>query len=223
MPYNPEKHHRRSIRLPEYDYASPGAYFVTICVRGGECLLGAVVGDEMQRNQLGQIAHDMWLQLPGHFSNVIVDAFVVMPNHVHAIIEIQAPSDLVGEGKKGEGTSPLQIPRHEKDARRGAVAAPIGLAGPPDVPACAAPLPAREATLGQMVAYYKYQTTKHINELRTMPGVPFWQRNYWEHIVRDDHSLRRIRQYIEDNPARWVADRLHPAAPPNRFNQWPSG
>jgi putative transposase len=77
-------------------------------------------------------------------------------------------------------------------------------------------------TLGQIVAYYKHQTTKRINQCRDMPGVAFWQRNYWEHIIRNERSLNRIHEYIENNPARWAEDPLHPAASPNRFNQWPS-
>jgi putative transposase len=80
----------------------------------------------------------------------------------------------------------------------------------------------RRPSLGQIVACYKYQTTKQINELRDMQGLPFWQRNYWEHVIRDEDSLTRIREYIRDNPDRWAEDQMHPDAPPNPFNQWPS-
>jgi putative transposase len=63
--------------------------------------------------------------------------------------------------------------------------------------------------------------TKRINQMRAMPGRPVWQRNYWEHVIRNEESLNRIRAYIETNPARWAEDQLHPDAPPNRFNRWP--
>ncbi len=69
---------------------------------------------------------------------------------------------------------------------------------------------------------FKLAVTKQINELRGMPGVPFWQRNYWEHIIRNEASLNRIREYIENNLARWAEDQLHPEALPSRFNRWVS-
>ena len=77
----------------------------------------------------------------------------------------------------------------------------------------------RTPTLGQIVAYFKYQTTKSINQMREMPGARFWQRNYWEHVIRDETDLNRIRRYIQTNPLRWVDDQLHPDAPPNKYNR----
>ena len=88
MPYDRSKHHRRSIRLPGYDYSSSDAYFVTICVQDGECLLGQVVDGEMQLNEWGQIAADSWAWLGAQYSYVSLDAWVVMPNHLHGIIVI---------------------------------------------------------------------------------------------------------------------------------------
>jgi REP element-mobilizing transposase RayT len=82
--------------------------------------------------------------------------------------------------------------------------------------------PTKRKPLGRLVGAFKTVSTKQINQLRDMPGVPFWQRNYWEHIIRNEESLGRIREYIENNPARWAEDQLRPGAPPNRFNQWPS-
>jgi hypothetical protein len=79
--------------------------------------------------------------------------------------------------------------------------------------------PLRPPTLGQIVAFYKYQTTKIINPMRDMVGARFWQRNYWEHVIRSDAEMQRIQEYIQTNPARWSDDQLHPDARPNRFNQ----
>jgi REP element-mobilizing transposase RayT len=173
-PFNPVRG-RRSIRLKGYDYSQPGAYFVTLCVRKGECTLGDVSNGEVVLSDLGQIAHGFWARVPTHFPNVSIDTFVVMPNHVHAIVVIHDPD-------RGEGGG------------RDAVTSPL-----------------RRPTLGQIVAYYKYQTTKQINQIRDTPGMPFWQRNYYEHIVRNDRALTAIRIYIAQNPHRWELDRDHPA------------
>jgi REP element-mobilizing transposase RayT len=193
MPYDKRKHHRRSIRLPDHDYTSPGAYFVTIRVRGGECLLGEVVDDDMQLNEWGEVAQDCWQAIPEHFDHVEPDAFVIMPNHVHGIVVITHRVASVG----AEHAAPLPARRSQPRTK------------------------VEHGSLGAIVRSYKSAVTRRINQLRAMPGTPFWQRNYWEHIIRTRASLNRIRRYIETNPARWAEDQLHPDAPPNRFNQWP--
>ena len=86
MTYDPEHHHRRSIRLPGYDYAQPGAYFVTICAHGGEPLFGEVVDGIMRPNRFGRIVQACWSNLPRHYPHVVLDEFVVMPTHTHKII-----------------------------------------------------------------------------------------------------------------------------------------
>jgi hypothetical protein len=160
---------------------------------------------------------------------------------VHAIIVIEALSAVAGDDKEGEETSPLQdVPGGDG---RGAVSAPNGpavptlsdaargieggeetspLQGVPDGGDGVSIVESQIAkpTLGQIVGYYKYETAKQINLLRGMPGIPFWQRNYWEHIIRNEASRDRIRQYIKNNPGQWEKDQLHPGAPPNRFNRW---
>jgi REP element-mobilizing transposase RayT len=88
MRYNPNVHHRRSIRLAGYDYSQPGAYYVTICTATRECIFGEVVNGEMRLNRFGAMAHREWIRLPRHYPKVKLDAFVVMPIHVHAIIWI---------------------------------------------------------------------------------------------------------------------------------------
>ncbi len=195
MKYDPAKHHRRSIRLKGYDYAQAGVYFVTLCVQGRECVLGKVVDGQMMLNDTGQRADQFWPAVADHFADVEIDIWVTMPNHVHAIIVIgrgvvSTPNNEETGGEKGGETPPLPPP-----------------------PTVSAP------TLGQIMAYFKYQTTKSINQMRETPGARFWQRNYWEHVIRDETDLNRIRRYIQDNPLRWVDDQLHPGAPPNKFNR----
>ena len=86
MKYNPDKHHRRSIRLQGYDYSQPGIYFITLCTQNRECLFGEILNGEMRLNEFGKIAHQCWLEIPQHFPHVQLDEFVVMPDHIHGII-----------------------------------------------------------------------------------------------------------------------------------------
>ena len=207
MPYDRTKHHRRSIRLPGYDYTSPGAYFVTLCVERGQCLLGQVVDGEMRLNEWGQVASHYWKRIPLHSDHVQLDAWVVMPNHMHGIIVIsgRGGASLASASSTGNlttGETPLSAP-----------------GAPGDAPPLRQPA-LQSGSLGAIIGNYKSVSTRRINRLRGTPGTPFWQRNYWEHIIRHDQSLDRIREYIGDNPARWLEDQLHPDAPPNQFNQW---
>jgi putative transposase len=204
MEYDAAKHHRRSIRLPGYNYASPGAYFVTICVHGGECLLGDVVDGEMRLNEWGKTASGYWLRIPDHFDHVQLDEWVVMPNHLHGIVLI------VGRGEASPATTSVSDDPTP------------GEADPQDRESNMDASPLQPGSLGATIGNYKSVSTRRINRVRGTPGTRFWQRNYWEHIIRDERSLNRIREYIQNNPARWAEDQLHPDAPPNAFNRWQS-
>ncbi len=184
--YDSDKHHRRSIRLPGYDYSQAGVYFVTVCAYGGRYLFGDTVNHEMRLNWTGRIVQSEWLNTPRVRPNVELDQFVVMPNHLHALIWIH----------------PLSRP-HQTDNRRGVLQyAPTGQRRILRSPA---------QTVGAMVRGFRAAVTKHINAVRGMHGMPVWQRNYYEHIVRDEEELKRIRQYIVTNPAGWAEDEENPA------------
>jgi REP element-mobilizing transposase RayT len=144
-------------------------------VHGGHCVLGEVVDAQMRLSDVGQIAETFWVQVPERFLHVSIDQWIVMPNHVHAIIMIHDP--------------PVD--------RRGAVVAPGG---------------DKEArpTLGQIVAYYKYQTTGQINDRRGYDPMRFWQRGFYDHILRNQRALEAIRKYMIDNPPNWELDQDHP-------------
>jgi putative transposase len=199
MTYDPDRHHRRSIRLQGYDYSTPGAYFITICVQRRMCLFGAVVNDQLRLNDAGQMIQACWEQLPQRFPTLALDTYVVMPNHFHAIaILVGAP--LVG-AQDAQGAQNTPITRSA--SRRGAE-------GP--------------LTIGDIAGAFKSITTNHyIHGVQESGWNPFekrlWQQNYWEHIIRDDTALGRIRSYIQTNPTRWSDDQLHPKARPNQFNQ----
>lgn len=180
MGYDPEKHHRRSIRLRHYDYRAPGSYFVTICTYQRLCLFGDVVNGKMRLNAFGEAVNDCWQAIPQHFSQVSGDAFVVMPNHVHGIVVISG--GMVGEGRA--------MPCPDRDDRIREFGKPIA------------------GSLPTIVGSFKSAATKHINQIRGAKGSPVWQRNYYEHIIRDDAALANIRRYIRNNPAVWHEDQL---------------
>ena len=199
MKYNPDIHHRRSIRLKGYNYSQLGAYFVTICTHGRECVFGEVVDGRMRLNALGKIARQCWLDIPRHFPHAALDAFVVMPNHVHGIIwivesqnddSIRATDVIVGARHEMVGATHAS-PLHTQT-------------NPPRGP--------KRRSIGAIVGSYKSAVTKRINERRNTPGATVWQRNYYEHVIRNDESLNRIRQYILENPIRWHLDRENSAA-----------
>ncbi len=187
MNYDKYRHHRRSFRLKNYDYSQAGAYFVTICIKGRECMFGDVVDGEMGLNYAGQMVRDVWHKIPEHFPHADIDEFIVMPNHAHGIIVI------CRDGCRGEVSSPISVSHIPKTKQGG------------DTP------PLQRRALGQIVAYFKYQSAKRINQIRNAPAHPVWQRNYYEHIIRSEEEMNRIREYIMENPAKWAEDENNPA------------
>ena len=224
MKHDPAKHDRRSIRLKGYDYTSPGAYFVTICVQGRECILGEVVDGEMKPSDWGRIAAESWAWLPERYPTVTVDAWTVMPNHTHAIITIH---DRAGHHNRRGGSRGMDGSRctggsHCTGGSRTARTSHgrLDCTGGSRCTGRSRTTPtAKQKPLGRLVGAFKTVSTKRINQSRDTPGARFWQRNYWEHIIRDETTYRHIHRYIETNPARWEDDRLHPDAPPNPFNR----
>lgn len=176
MSDNPEIPQRRSLRLKGYDYSQAGAYFVTICAHGKECLFGEVIENEMKVNELGRKVQEVWDDLPVHYSHVATDVFVVMPNHVHGVIVMREEIEI---GLVGAGLKPAPTKRHG---------------------------------LPEIVRALKTFSAQKINELREISGAPVWQRNYYEHVIRNDADYNRIAEYIANNPQRWIEDSLHPDA-----------
>ncbi|WP_373497934.1 transposase [Desulfococcus sp.] len=177
---------RRSIRLQGYDYSQAGAYFVTTCTQNRECLFGHIVDGEMRLKDAGKIVADEWMKTATIRHEIELDEWVVMPNHFHGIVVI------AGDPVGAHGRAPL---RH--------IRAPLP---PPD--AAERMLRRPPKSLGSLVAGFKSAVTIRVNELRKTPGAKLWQRNYWEHIVRNECELNRIREYIRNNPARWETDKL---------------
>ena len=193
MKYSRERQRRQSLRLPNYDYASSGAYFITLCTHERRYLFGEIMGGQMQLIPLGRIAQEEWVRSTQIRREVLLDAAVIMPNHVHGIVVIDAA--IIGGAVGATGRSPLQAGRSLQETPR------VVRPGPP-----ARSLPA-------FVAGFKSATTRRINEARALcTRLPVWQRNYYEHIIRNPGELHRIREYIVQNPARWPEDLENPSA-----------
>lgn len=177
MRFNPAIHHRRSIRLKGYDYTKEGMYFITICCHQHKCWFGEIKNESMILNENGFIAHNQWADLSNRFSNIELDEFVVMPNHMHGIIIIKS---------SGSGASPDPTNPHITT----------------------------NPTIGDMVGAYeslvaigwlKNFTLKYDN----LVMGKLWQRNYYEHIIRNEQSSNRISDYISNNPKNWQHDKFN--------------
>lgn len=191
MPYIPAVHNRHSIRLPGYDYTEPGAYFLTILTHKKENLFGRVIKGVVQLSPIGEIVQEQWEKLPSHFSNVLLDAYVIMPNHIHGILVITertARKDKAFEKHSNPNvfrSNAMPIP-----SRAGSNALPSKVGSQPgSVPA--------------MVQNFKSITSRMINKHRNTPGATIWHRNYYEHIIRDEEDYCRIQEYILENPRKW--------------------
>ena len=199
MKYNPQIHHRRSIRLKGYDYSQEGAYFITICCHDRKHFFGKIGNGNMKLNSFGKIAHAEWEQLPERFSNIELDEFQIMPNHMHGIIVI------VGAPLAGAPNRDIQsIDTGNAQAKRAPVkGAPTTTVAPTTT--------TTTTTVGNIIGAYKsivaneclaLWKSKRPNE--TMGKL--WQRNFFEHIIRDETSLNNIREYIIHNPENWKSD-----------------
>ena len=182
---------RQSIRLKGYDYSQEGLYFITMCCQDRIHLFGEIIEGEMHLNDFGKIAYEEWMKTPEIRTNVSLSNFIIMPNHMHGIISIDYKMSI----ETNKNTNKFNSPTH---------------------------------TIGAIIRGYKGASTKRINNLirqikedshstgelqfaptliKSFPGEgSIWQRNYWEHIIRDEQSLYRISEYISNNPKNWKAD-----------------
>lgn len=173
MPFDPNIHHRRTIRLKEYDYSQNGLYYVTICTKDRECLFGEIADGKMNVNVYGEILESVWNGLPSHYPNVVLHEHIVMPDHFHAIIQI----DNENVGCSNVGASFKPAPTNGQ--------------------------PPTKHGLPEIVRAFKTFSSQKINDLRQTQGVSVWQRNYYEHIIRDGNEYSQIENYIMENPLRW--------------------
>ncbi|MCL2282677.1 MAG: hypothetical protein FWC26_05105 [Fibromonadales bacterium] len=222
MGYNLDRHHRRSIRLRNYNYANAGVYYITICCKNRECLFGEIVAEKMILNEFGEIAFNEWKNTIKIRSNVKLCEFVVMPNHFHGIVEIIDNGGGVAyndggicDGGNGGGICNRGVCNTPLRQRTNALHSPSN-------------------TVGAIIRGYKSAVTKQIWARRGVLHTPLttnvpittntpnthiattvlyesiWQRNYYERIIRSDAEYARVVKYINDNPAKWKGDIFNP-------------
>jgi len=175
MAYHPEIHHRRSIRLPGYDYTHPGAYFVTLCAHQRQCLFGEISRGTLALSPAGEQVKALWLRLPLHFPNLELDEFVIMPNHIHGILQL---SD--------QPITPNSTVQTQE------------------------PAGTQSGSVGAIIQNFKSVSSRRLRRYGNLANQPIWQRNYYEHIIRNPEDLARIQTYIQTNPLSWRDDQLYP-------------
>jgi REP element-mobilizing transposase RayT len=183
MKYNPEIHHRQSVRLNGYDYSQAGYYFITVCAQERECLFGKIENDLMILNDAGKMIGHWWNELKNKFQ-IELDQYVIMPNHFHGIINIVGADLRVCP----DNESNIQLGEHTGSP----------LQGP---------------SINKIIQWFKTMTTNdYIHNVKQNHWKSFngklWQRNYYEHIIRDEKSLWHIREYVANNPCQWRQDEL---------------
>jgi putative transposase len=232
-------HHRHSIRLKEYDYCLPGAYFVTLVCSQRESLFGDIMNGEMCLNSTGKVVLSEWYQLKNHFQYLQTDALVIMPNHMHGILviednvgathpateevisdhltrDIQIDDTNTGSPRPGVcGTSFLD----ETGATRLSSITTIGkiesINASYEADSDGSPLLVHMAkgpqpgSIGAIIGQFKSRSTKRIWRLPGLSNRPIWQRNYYEHIIRNENELQKIILYIENNPVQWEEDQYY--------------
>jgi len=195
MTYNPDIHKRQSIRLKGYDYSQSGLYFITICCYQRECLFGNIINSQIILNNFGQLIKEEWLKSAEIRKEIEFDDFVIMPNHFHGIVIINQEInsdfmkndvDFQDNNVGANGRSPLQQIQSSRPK-----------------------ISMKPKSISSLIAGFKSATTKKINIIRNTPQNPVWQRNYYDHIIRNDESLARIREYVQNNPLSWENDQLH--------------
>lgn len=196
MTFNPDIHHRRSIRLRGYDYSQAGMYFVTICTQGRLCLFGDIADGAMRLNDAGLMIERWYFELKNKFPDIQCGEFVCMPNHVHAIVTNVGADRCVRPDLPVQIGQTARIGQLQTGQTRGS--APTG-AG---------------TSLSSVVQWFKTMSTnEYIRGVKQNGWQPFpaklWQRNYYEHIIRDEDSYLKIADYIQTNPQRWPEDTYH--------------
>jgi len=189
---NSKKHQRKSIRLSEYDYSIPNWYYITLCTHERRNLFGNIKNGKMILNEFGNVVEEEWIRTKEIRKYVDLDYYVIMPNHLHGIIIIEQSNDDVGAAHE-LGRGELNSPTLDNTGRMQYAPTNDKFKSP-------------SHTLGAIVRGFKSSLIKRLRELSGNPELKIWQRNYYEHIIRNELDLQNIRQYITLNPLKWEND-----------------
>ncbi len=198
-----EKYHRQSTRFKNFDYASNNAYHVTVCAWKREHWFGEIQNDEMVLNEVGTIILEEWNQTRELRPNVVLDAFVIMPNHIHAIIVLVNSNEstntvLVNPGESTNVGARRVSPLQDNDSNN---------SRPQENPTSTMPKGTAKGSLGAIVGSIKAAASKRVNQARGVQGLTIWQRGFHDRIIRNEAELERTRKYIENNTANWATDK----------------
>lgn len=182
------RNYRKSTRLEGYDYSQNGAYFLTLCCQNRRSWFGKIFEGEMQLNRCGEVVFEEWNKTATIRHEVLLDEFVVMPNHFHAILVLTNNSAAATVGATWQ-VAPTKNATPHYDAR---------------------PKGPKAGSVGAIVAQFKRTTTIRINQGMSSSGEQIWQRNFHDHIIRNENDLNTKRDYIINNPAKWADDSENP-------------
>ncbi len=174
------KYRIESTRLKNRDYSSNGYYYITICTKNREWLFGNIVGGKMQLSAIGEIVLQGWNDSFVMRAELFCDQFVIMPNHIHGIIIIEKPVETHGRASLHQSHTDVPSPPYRTPK-----------------------------SVSSFIAGFKSAVTKRINEIRQTPGVPLWQSRFYDHVIRDEKSLQKIREYIVNDPMNWQEDKMN--------------
>lgn len=181
---------RNTYRIPSAraafrDYSNDGLYYITICTFKRKMIFGQIDNHEMILSPVGKIVSDEWIKSFQICHELFCDVFVIMPDHLHAILRINNDGDVETHGHvETHGRASLPTKSHQQH----------GIAYRPS------------HSISSFVACFKSAATKQINEFRHTPNEPVWQPRFHDHIIRNDAEYQRIRDYIIENPAKWKDD-----------------
>ncbi len=183
--------------MKHYDYSRAGLYFITICTQNRKCFFGNIQNGKMILNDAGKMIEKLWQDIKNDFSNIVLHEYVIMPNHLHGIIEITVGADSISAQSTQIG-SKLPIDINMKSSTRADMeSAPTKT----NIPAI-------------IQSFKRHTTIRYIQMVKENILPPFhkkiWQRNYWEHVIRNEQSYLEISEYIQNNPAKWSIDKLNP-------------
>ncbi|MBN2864124.1 MAG: hypothetical protein JXN62_13235 [Bacteroidales bacterium] len=211
MAYNSQIHNRHSIRLKGYDYTRTGAYFITACLQDRLHLFGEIINGKMQLNEMGEIVTSSWKWLSEQYDYVGLDEMIIMPDHIHGIIIIT--DHCMGDSRIAPDilpqTAPDILPQTAPDILPRTAPDILPQIAPDILPRTAPDITVKRKTIGRLIGAFKTVSTKQINVYRNTQGTRIWQRNYYEHIIRNNAELNRIRYYISNNVILWENDKDH--------------